>query len=121
MSGPIPAGELTDIRAYVSASFDTACTIQRKGTTRTTEGYPVDNYTTIATTTCNLTQPPIAMMQNYANIIGPNETWLIRLAWNQDIVRDDQIIVGGVTMRVQVILNPQSYSADTRVLAAKVV
>ena len=121
MSGPLPAGELADMRATVSASFDTACTIQRKNTTRTAEGYPVDGYATIATTTCNLTQPPIAMLQNYSDLIGPNETWLIRLAWNQDVLRDDQITVSGILMRVQVVMNPQSYSCDTRVLAAKVV
>jgi hypothetical protein len=120
MSGPIPAGELTDMRTTVNGTFDLSCQIQRKAPSRTAEGDVVDNYSTLYTVACNLTQPPVAMMQIYSSVIGAFETWLVRFAWNQDVLRDDQLIIGGLALRVQIVLNPQSYSADTRVLAGKV-
>lgn len=118
--GFLPASELAAITATVTAALDLTCVIQRKHPVRDAFGSQSDGYSTLATTTCNLTQPSPALMQNYAAEIGPSESWLVRLPNGQDVQRDDQLIVGGVTMRVQIVLQPQSYSTSTRVLAATV-
>jgi hypothetical protein len=114
----IPASELAAMQATINAALDQSCTIQRKSPTRTAEGYQVDGYTTLATSVCNVAEPTQAMMQNYATRIADEETWLLRLPYNQDIRPDDQILVAGVTMRVEIVLNPESYNTSIRVLAS---
>ena len=120
MPGLLPQSDIDAMRATVNSSLDLTCVIQRKTSpTRTAEGYQVDNYGTIATTVCILTQPPQSMLTNNAGLIGTNEAWLVRLPWNADIRADDQVLVSGQTMHIQVVLNPQSYSMDTRCLATQ--
>jgi hypothetical protein len=115
----IPSAELAAMQAQVNTALDLSCTIQRKTSpTRTAEGYQVDTYTTIATTTCNLAEPGEALLQNYAYRIANEETWLVRFPFNTSLRADDQIIVSGVTMRVEIVLNPQSYNLSLQALCS---
>lgn len=118
MSGLVPATELTALQTLVTSSLDLTCVIQRKTPTRTAEGYQIDGYATIATTVCNLAEPPTLMMQQYASRIAAEVTWQVRLPYNTDVQADDQLIVSGSTLRVEVVLNPESYNTSIRVLAS---
>jgi hypothetical protein len=121
-SGFLPNTEMTAIRAVVTASLDLSCQIQRKtAPTQNADGYQVDNYTTIATVNCNLTEPTTAMLQSYASLIGADQAYKARFSWNIDVKRDDQLIISGLpALRVQMVDDVSSYSADTTALVTVV-
>jgi hypothetical protein len=121
-SGFLPNTEMTAIRAAVTASLDLSCVIQRKtAPPQNADGYQVDTYTTIATVPCNVATPTQAMMMTYASLIGPEQALMIRFSWNVDVRRDDQLVISGLpNLRVQMVEDVASYSADVRALAVAV-
>src|SRR5579883_1701074 len=116
----IPSSELQAMQAASTSAMDQTCVVQRKSPTAGGFGQPVDNFSTINTTVCSVAQPTGALMQNYAYLIGSLDSWLVRLPYGTDVKPDDQLVIDGVTMRVQVILDPLSYPIDVRLLASAI-
>lgn len=118
----IPANELAALQAAASAALDQTATIQRKPTPLATDGYghASDTYSDHATAVpCALAQPTAQLMQAYAAHIGTLQAWTVRFPAGTDVQRDDQVLVAGLTLRVQAALSPQSYSTCERVLATE--
>jgi head-tail adaptor len=117
----ISANDLAAMQATVKASLDQTCTIQR--VTRSPDGYGgyTETWATLASVNCNVAQPTAALMQQYAQLIGNQKTFVVRLPAGQDIKRNDQLIIGSDTLRVQAVLSPRSYPTGVKVLVSEVV
>lgn len=117
----ISASELAQIQADVAAAaLDKTCQIQRlPASTPTSRGVPSGSYTTIATVACAMRQPTSTHLQNYAYMIEALAAWLVHLPIGTDVRAQDQIVVEGQTLTVQVLLTPQSYPALLSVIAAE--
>jgi head-tail adaptor len=116
----ISAPDLAAMQATANASMDTSIHVQ--AVTRTSDGAGgfTETWATVATVNGNLAQPTGQMMQNYDFLIGPLATWLVRVPVGTVISRDNQLVIGSLTLRVQVVLQPQSYQTSMRLLASEV-
>lgn len=116
----IPASELTAMQATVNSALDKTIVIKRATASSDGAGGQSLSWSTIATVSGNLAQPSGALLQNYDFLVGSESTWKVRLASGTDVKENDELVVGGLTLRVQVILQPQSYSTAVNLLAAEV-
>ena len=116
----LSATELAALQATANGALDK--TIQVQSVTRISDsaGGFTETWATVATVQGNLAQPTGGMMANYDFVIGPLATWLVRVPVGTAVTRDNQVIVAGLTLRVQVILQPQSYQTAMRFLASEV-
>lgn len=117
----LSAAMLAAMQATANASLDVSVTIKRN-TAGVSDGAggssEVD--TTIATVNGNLAQPSGQLMQNYDYLIGTTTTWMVRLPVGTNVLENDILLVGSLKLRVQAILQPQSYQTSLRLLAAEV-
>lgn len=108
------------MQADANTSLDQTITIQRLLRTPDGTGHYAEVYSTIGTTTGNLAQPTAGQMQNYGYKIGSLATWQVRLPVGTNVEEDDQLVTDSQTLRVQVLLSPQSYQTSLRLLASEV-
>ncbi len=121
MDGLIPSGELADMQTLAASSLDIAgCVIQRAVVTATTSGHATEAFNTIATVNCGMAKPSAGLMAVYAGLIGDREAWVISLPMGTDVQRNDQLVVNGLTLRVEADITTQSYPVLTQVLAATI-
>jgi hypothetical protein len=121
MPGLLSDSELASIRSDVAAAAcDTPCTIQRKTATKDAFGTETETWATIASVNVGMRQPSAGQLANYAFLIGSLAAWQVNMPVGTDVKHQDHLIIGGVTMVVQVDLSPQSYNALTTVLATEI-
>lgn len=119
--GMLDPRQLAALQAAATALLDIpGCVIQRRAPESDGLGSQTDNWTTVATLACGLAKPSAQIMQQYAARIGAQQAWTVRLPAGTDVRVDDQLVVSGLTLRVQAALNPASYSVSQRVLASEV-
>jgi hypothetical protein len=120
MSLLLPA-ETAQLQAdMVAAACDKTCQVYRKTTTSGPSAEPLPNYTLNATTVAGMTQPGATLLQNYAALIGSLKTWHVKMPTGTDVRHQDRLLIEGVTLEVNVLLTPQSYSVFTNCLASEV-
>ena len=119
---PVSADEMAAIQAEaVAAACDKVCQIYRvTGQARDAFGSRVPTYTLIKTTVAGMTQPTAGQLQNYDYLIGSLAAWQVRMPIGIDVTHQDHLVIEGQTLEVHVLLNPQSYSAFTNVIAAEI-
>lgn len=116
----ISAAELAAIQATSASSGDLSIAVMRRGITQDAEGNVLPTYTLHATVAGNLAQPTAGQLANYGYAIADLAAWMVRVPVGTDVQIGDRLSISGQTMEVQIILNPESYGASTRVLAAEV-
>lgn len=117
----ISAAALARMQALTNGTLDQSVTIKRNtGGVSDGAGGSTEVVSTIATTVCHVGQPSQGLMQNYDYLIGTTDTTLIRFAIGTNVQENDLLIVGGQTLRVQLVLTPRSYPVALQVLAAEV-
>lgn len=117
----IPANELAALQAVAAASLDiSGCAVQRATTTDDGYGHNVKTWATHATVSAGMAKPSAQIMQQYAARIGALSSWVVSLPLGTDVRADDQLILAGVTVRVQADLTQSSYSTLTQVLATEI-
>jgi head-tail adaptor len=116
----LSAAEIAEMQAVATASLNTSCQIQRSTLTADGYGSSSETWTTVATVNVTLAQPSEGQLQKYAERIGGLASWLVRFPYGTDVRVNDQLIVGGVTLRVEAPLFPTSYEMSSRVLASEV-
>ena len=117
---PVSAQELAEMRDAVSALGETSITITRKTTVQGPTGNVKPTYAPLATVTGNLATPSITMLQNYDSLVANLTAWQVRLPYGTDVQKTDRLVVGGMTLEVQDVMAPHSYSASVRLLATVV-
>lgn len=119
--GMLDPRQLDALQARVNAALDVSgCVIQRRAPASTGLGGRTDGWTTVATVNCNLAHPSAQLMQQYAERIGAQQAWLVRLPATTDVRVNDQLLVSGLKLHVEASLNPASYAVSQRVLASEV-
>lgn len=108
------------MQAVSNGAMDQSFTIQRLLRTPDGTGHYSEVFSTIATVAGNLAQPTAGQMQNYGYKVGSLATWQVRLPVGTNVEENDQLLTDSQTLRVQVILGPQSYQTSLRLLASEV-
>ena len=116
----LSAAQLAAFQATANKALDQSITIKRATKTPDGAGGSSFVWNTIATVSGNLAQPSAAMMQNYDYLIGTTTTWMVRLPVGTNVLENDELTTGSLQLRVQAILQPQSYQTSLRLLAAEV-
>ncbi len=116
----ISLAELQAMQATATSAMDESITIQRATPTSDGAGGSSLAWATVVTVSGNLAQPSGQLMQNYDYLVGATSTWMVRVPTGTNVKENDRLQVGGQTLRVQVILQPQSYQTAMRLLAAEV-
>ena len=116
----ISATELAALQATANSAMDLSITIKRA--TRTTDGtgHYSDSWATVTTVNGNLAQPTGNQMQNYGYLVGPLDTWMVRVPYGTNLQVNDRLVIGSQTLRVQILLQPQSYQTAERVLGTAI-
>lgn len=119
---PISPAEMLSIQADVAlAACDKDCQIQRLPTsTPDSRGVPSGVPTTIATVKAGMKQPTGNHLQNYDYLIAAMDTWLVQFPVGTDVRAQDNLVIEGRSLVVQIILAPQSYPGLLSVLASEV-
>lgn len=122
----ISATDMAAMQATVNASFDQTATLTRPTYTSGAYGQPVENDATIAINAtgtaynCNLATPSANLAQRYAERIKTLKAYRVRLPAGQDIKEQDVLTVttqNGLQLKVQAVLELNSYSTSVQVLA----
>src|SRR5690242_9411490 len=112
------------MRAVAEAALDTPASVQRISIASSAAGGQSPTPTLLATCNVRLATPSAPILQAYADKIGNQQAWVIRMPSAVQPRPGDQIVIASGasagTYDVQVPL-PQSYSLLTAVLATKVV
>lgn len=117
MTGLVPAAVLAAAQAVASASLDIpGCQVQRKSVTVSTYGHQVETFATIATVNAGMAKPSAGVMAVYTGLIGTRESWVVSLPLGTTVARDDQLLINGLTLRVEADLTQSSYSTLTQAL-----
>jgi head-tail adaptor len=116
----ISPAELAAMQATASSALDQTITVKRATLTSDGAGGSSESFATVHTVSGNLAQPSAGMLQNYDYLVGSVSSWLLRVAVGTDIRINDRLTVGSLTVRVQVLLQPQSYQTSMRFLCAEV-
>lgn len=116
----VSAAQLAAFQAATNRTMDQTCTIQREVQTPDGAGGHSSTWPAIATVACHVNQPTPQLLQNYDYLIGSQSAWLVRVPVGTNVREGDRLIVGGQTLKVQVILAPRSYPIALRLLAAEV-
>lgn len=125
MPGPLTAGQLTFFQTAATGTLDLVANTTRNTSTGVDiYGNPVEPGSWPAVLTgvaCGMSDPPPAMMQLYPEaFIGSVRTAKFSFPIGSDVKRGDRITVGGRTYRVQVRLDPHSYSLLVQVIASQI-
>ena len=118
----IPASELAALKLIVNAALPFTATIKRNTSSTFALGQPTETWTTEASgVACGVRQPTAAIAAQYANLIGSQESTVLKFPDGTDVQAADQVIVNSQTWLVQAPLTPQDYSLSNCVLATRVV
>ena len=119
---PILAAELTAIQTEaVAAALDKTCVIKRATVQAAdTYGSHTKTYTTVATVMAGMSEPTAGQLANYDFMIGSLAAWQIHFAVGTDVQHQDQLLIDGETLEVNVILKPRSYQILLTVLASEI-
>lgn len=119
---PISPAEMASIRASANSLLSLPAVIQRKTMTSDTMGQETEVWATVSSPDLlvGMRQPGPAELQNYDFLIGSLSTFQVHFPNGTDVRHQDHVIVGGLTLVVQVLLQPRSYSAYTDTLASVV-
>lgn len=116
----LSSAQLAAFQAAANMAMDETIVIKRATPTSDGMGGSSQVWNTVTTVSGNLSQPTGAQMQNYGYVIGSLDTWQVRVPVGTNLLENDRLVVGGQTLRVQVILQPQSYQTSMRLLASEV-
>ena len=118
----LDATQLAQLRADWLTVLDKTCDIKRNSTPagRTTSGYRAENYTTLAGgVACKKVLPSPQQVAVYASRLANLQLWIVRFPNGTDVKQNDELHnLDGLTMRVEDVLDPGSWSALTSVLAS---
>jgi hypothetical protein len=114
----ISANDLLSMQATANAAGDTSIVIKRMTPTKDSTGHFSEAWNTVTTVTGNMAQPSPAQMQNYEYKVGVLNAWLVRVPVGTSILENDELVTGGLTLRVQIVLVPQSYPTCIQALAS---
>jgi len=117
----ISAAQLAALQATANTAMDETITIKRNtGGVSDGAGGKSEVLTVIATVSGNLAQPTAGQLQNYDYLIGSLSAWQVRMPVGTNVQEGDVLTLGSQKLRVQVILQPQSYQTSMRLLAAEI-
>lgn len=119
---PISASEMSSIRASANSLLSLPAVIQRKTMTSDTMGQETEVWATVSSPglLVGMRQPGPAELSNYDFLVGSLSAWQVHFPNGTDVRHQDRLLISGLTMVVQVILQPRSYSAYADVLASEV-
>ncbi len=119
----ISAAEMTAIRTEALAILSIDCAIQRKTTAKDAWGSETETFATVVSVKVGIQvimrHTPGDLLA-YADLIGARTAWRVNFPYSTDVRLQDHLVVGTDTMVVQAILNQQSYSSLTTVLAGEI-
>jgi hypothetical protein len=115
----LSSAQLTAFQAAAASAMEQSIQIKRATPTPDTTGHASESYSAVVTVNGNLSQPTGGLLQNYDYLVAGMNTWMVRVPVGTNLLEDDRLIVAGKTMRVMVILQPQSYQTSMRALAAE--
>ena len=114
-------GELAKIQAdAVAATCDQTCTIARATLTDEVQGGQTGVYTTVATSVCGVALPTPGELQNFTYVVGTLAVWLVRMPVGTNVLSEDRLTIGSLTMTVNRVSIPRSYPALLTALATEV-
>ena len=116
----LSSAQLAAFQAASNAAGDETITVKRATPTSDGMGGSSQSWSTTSTVSGNLALPTGTQMQNYGYLIGPLDSWQVRVPVGTDVRPNDRLVIGSQTLRVQVILQPQSYQTSMRLLASAV-
>jgi hypothetical protein len=135
----IGAAELAALQATANSALDVSIQVKRSTRTKTASGHFTETWNNVGSPILgNLAQPTGGQMQNYGYVIGSLDAWMVRVPVGTNLLENDRLVVSDPqgysiatnallpqeqlfqTLRVQVILQPQSYQTAERVLASAV-
>jgi hypothetical protein len=117
----LSAAQLAAFQATSQASGDESIQVQRMTPTSDGMGGHSEAWANVGSAVLgNLAQPSGNLMQNYGYLIGPLDTWMVRVPVGTNVLANDRLVTNSKTLRVQVILQPQSYQTSMRLLASAI-
>lgn len=120
----IPAAELAALQTAAATTLDQTATIQRNQPTSFNLGQPVENWQNLAggvNVAARLAAASHALIQQYDSLVGAQQAWVVSFKAAQDVQERDRVVIAGMTLSVQVPLNPsRSYKLLHRVLATQI-
>ena len=120
---PISTQELLSIQQDTArAACDQPCVIQRAVRTPRPSGGASTTMETVSPNglLAGMSEPTAGQLQNYGYLVANLAAWQVKFPIGTDVKHGDQLVIGGQTLEVHVILNPRSYPALLTVLAAEV-
>jgi hypothetical protein len=118
---PVSAAELAAIQTDASAAAcDQVCVISRGTRSIDSQGGASVTWGTVVTTVAGMRQPTAGQLQNYQYIVGSLATWQVVLPVGTNVLEKDRLLIGGQTLNVVKLLEPNSYSALIVALATEV-
>lgn len=119
----VSASELASIQAdVVSAVCDKTCFIY-KITGEASDGYGTQHPTYASTpivTVAGLSEPSGTQLQNFDYLLASLKVWQVKLPVGTNVDQHDHLVIDGVTLNAEVLLEPRSYQALLIVLASEV-
>lgn len=116
----LSSAQLAATQATANAALDKSITVKRVVRVQGSDGHYSESWSTLETVNGNLSQPTGTQMQNYNYLVGPLNTWQVRLPAGTTVAENDRLVIGSQTLRVQVVLQPQSYQTSLRLLASEI-
>lgn len=116
----ISAAELASMQATAHAAMDQSATIKRASLASDGAGGSMPTWSTIGTVACTLSQPTPALMQNYDYLIGPLDSWMVRVPVGTDVRPKDHLIIGTLTLLVQSVPPIRSRQITLTLLASRI-
>jgi hypothetical protein len=106
---------------FANLACDKACTVKRPTLVNDGYGSQTETLTTIGTANTLVTKPKPSILQNYAYLVASKATWQVEFPYGQDVKTKDQLTFTGSskTLIVQEVLEPESFSISTNVLAVE--
>lgn len=118
----LSSAELSAMQSAASSTtFDQTFAVKRLTRTPDGTGHYAESWSTVvASVSGNLSQPTAGQMQNYGFKIGSLAAWQVRLPVGTNVQENDELVVGGQTLRVEVVMTPNSYQTTLHLLASEV-
>lgn len=116
---PISPAEMLSIQASANALLSLPCVIQRKAAVSDNMGQDTETYATVSSPglLVGMRIPGAAELASFDYLIGAKNAWQIHFPIWQDVRLQDHLLISGLTLVVQVLLEPHSYAAFRDVLA----
>lgn len=119
-SPSLSAAQLAACQAIANSAADQTITIARSTTGADGYGHDTETYATVATVQGYVGTPTASMLQNYEYLVGAVTSWLVSVPVGTDLRAKDQITVGGQTLLVQTVMQPEGLQVMLQALAAEI-